>query len=383
MYDKDDFIAFSSMYSDVGGSWRFPKKEIPDELLYLIYNISNKLKINIFNSSNSELKYLMKKVLSTALNSLNKPNKKSKEKYNKILCKLFDENGIEKYYESVDEIKSKCEEENIKIITINDDEYPQQFKTIDEFPFTLYVKGEFPTINKAIGIIGTREVDEAGKDFAFECGKYLAEHEIWNISGLAKGCDEWGHKGSLDGGGYTGAILGQGLAQPIYPKRNRPLAKDILNNNGFLMSELSPDTKVNGSFLISRDRLQSAFNNAILLVETGEKGGSLHTINYALEYGKKVYVWNPLGNLPTDKNELLNNEKLQGNFILLGEKEIPAKFKIKNLHKYRHLIKSIRYKEDIIKKEIDLDKHQNIYDKPKIEKQLRIEDYGIEYANNY
>ena len=364
MYGKDDFIAFSSMYSDVGGSWRFPKKEIPDGLLYLIYIISNEVKINIFNSLNSELKNLKQKILSDT-------SKKSKENYNKILCELFEGKGIEKYYESVDEIKSRCEEENIKIIIINDDEYPQQFKTIGEFPFALYIKGELPTINKAIGIIGTREVDKAGKDFAFECGKYLAEHEIWNISGLAKGCDEWGHKGSLNGGGYTGAILGQGLAQPIYPKRNRPLAKDILNNNGFLMSELPPDTKVNGLFLVLRDRLQSAFNNAIHLVETGEKGGSLHTINYALKYGKKVCVWNPLDNIQTDKNEMLNNEKLQGNFILLGKKEMPKNFKIRNIHKYGHLIKPIRCNEDIIK-ELDLDKHQNAHDKPKIEKQLQL-----------
>ncbi len=159
----------------------------------------------------------------------------------------------------------------------------------------------------------------------------------WNISGLATGCDEYGHIGSL---GATGAILGQGLATDLFPEQNRELARKIIENNGFLMSELPPSTKSVNLYFILRNRLQSGLTKGIFVVETSDNSGTLHTVKYSLEQGKATYVLdvNNSGTLHTVKYsleqgkatyvldvrevaDLRREEVVKGNIKLLDEKE--------------------------------------------------------------
>ena len=88
----------------------------------------------------------------------------------------------------------------------------------------------------------------------------------------------------------TGAILGQGLDLEIYPRENIKLAEMILENNGFLLSELIPQTEISLFSLIKRDRLQSALTSGIVIAETGIKGGTVNTFKYAREQKKKIFV---------------------------------------------------------------------------------------------
>lgn len=111
--------------------------------------------------------------------------------------------------------------------------------------------------------------------------------QIYNISGLARGIDSIGHIETL---GQTGAILGQGLANEIYPRENGYLASRILDTGGFLLSELPPFTPISVQHLIQRNRLQTALTSGVVLAEIGLQGGSMHTFQFAKEQGKKIYV---------------------------------------------------------------------------------------------
>ena len=88
----------------------------------------------------------------------------------------------------------------------------------------------------------------------------------------------------------TGAILGQGLDLEIYPRENIKLAEMILENNGFLLSELIPQTELSFFSLIKRDRLQSALTSGIVIAETVVKGGTVNTFKYAREQKRKIFI---------------------------------------------------------------------------------------------
>ena len=142
-------------------------------------------------------------------------------------------------------------------------------------------------LDKAFAIVGTRKASQEGINFAKDIGTYLAKNNIYNISGLALGIDTIGHETCLH---RTGAILGQGLDLEIYPRENINLAKMILENNGFLLSELIPKQELSMFSLIKRDRLQSALTSGIIIAESGIKGGTVNTFKYAKEQKKKIFI---------------------------------------------------------------------------------------------
>ena len=161
---------------------------------------------------------------------------------------------------------------------------------IKESPYVIFVKGNLPSneeLEKSFAIVGTRKPSKEGIDFARDIGQYLSKNNIYNISGLALGIDTEGHNMSLQ---KTGAILGQGLDLEIYPRENIKLAKMILENKGFLLSELIPQKEISLFSLIKRDRLQSALTSGIVIAETGIKGGTVNTFKYAREQKKKIFI---------------------------------------------------------------------------------------------
>jgi len=161
---------------------------------------------------------------------------------------------------------------------------------IKESPYVIFIKGNLPSneeLEKSFAIVGTRKPSKEGIAFARDIGQYLSRNNIYNISGLALGIDTEGHNMSLQ---KTGAILGQGLDLEIYPRENIKLVEMILENNGFLLSELIPQTEISLFSLIKRDRLQSALTSGIIIAETGIKGGTVNTFKYAREQKRKIFV---------------------------------------------------------------------------------------------
>lgn len=317
LYNDSEMVLFSLIYSDVQNG-RFARPYLNHKNLYGIFYESLKQNINFFKiDSLNELNVFF----DTVVNNLKESGQiRESEKYLEELKTYFIENKsrFETLKNKVELEIEICKNNDIKYKTFFSKEYPENLKKLQDPPFVIYYRGYLPKNNeleKSLAIIGTRNPeDKFGKEVAKRTGELLTNSGWWNISGLAVGCDEYGHKGSLSAGGATGAILAHGLIQPIFPKENKELAEEILMKDGFLLSEIPPTVKMSPLFLILRDRLQSGMTRGIFVVETSEKSGTLHTVKYALEQNKKVFVWDP-----TFITELKDCKEIKGNLILLNK----------------------------------------------------------------
>lgn len=206
-----------------------------------------------------------------------------------ILNKKFDrqeQNNIQRAFDHAHLIEELSNGSGIRMVSIFDHQYPERLKRLRKPPVLLHSIGNFSILNKGrnCAVIGTRNPSPHGYEYGLRISKKLAEKEFAVVSGLALGCDTAGHRGCLDGGGKTIAVLAQGLnQQKIYPKENRELAKQIVDMGGLLLSEYAVDQSANQSFFIDRDRIQAGLSDFLFVVETGLKGGTWHTINFALE----------------------------------------------------------------------------------------------------
>ena len=109
------------------------------------------------------------------------------------------------------------------------------------------------------------------------------------ISGLALGCDTAGHEGALDGGGFTCAVLAHG-PDTITPAANNELADRILENGGALVSEHAPGIPPSGPKYASRNQIISRLSTHVIVVETAEKGGTMHTARFAYMQNRELGV---------------------------------------------------------------------------------------------
>lgn len=225
-------------------------------------------------------------------------------------------------------ILEECEKLDIHVITYFDSEYPNRLKKCSDPPLLLYYKGEIACISDnipAVAIIGTRGPILYGQNIAFETGRDMAEKGYVVVSGLAIGCDEYGHKGCLAAQGKTVAVLAGGL-ESIYPKQNEELAAEILENGGCLISEYPPNSVVYKNQFVERDRIQAALSDVVYVVETGIEGGTLHTAGYANEYNRRLACQiYPI--------EYEKEEKVQGNIDLIqkGAKAIENSMQLEEL----------------------------------------------------
>ena len=148
-------------------------------------------------------------------------------------------------------------------MTDSDEKYPHSKLNIlnDDAPVVLYCMGNIEALNQeTIAIIGTREPDEIYKEPGMEIASLLAKNGFSIVSGLAMGCDTLGHIGALKSSGVTTAVLANGL-DTIYPKENAHLANEIIDNDGCLVTEYPPYTKIERWYFPQRDRLQSALSD--------------------------------------------------------------------------------------------------------------------------
>ena len=266
MYSKEELLIFSFINSNYDISIQ--------NLTYKIFNFSNKENINFFKLNRIEKIEFLKSFF-------------SQDNIEKILS-VFDKLTL--YKIEAEKIVKNCEEKSIKIFYYSYENYPKSLIDIKESPYVIFVKGNLPSneeLAKSFAIVGTRKPSKEGIDFARDMGQYLSKNNVYNISGLALGIDTEGHNISLQ---KTGAILGQGLDLEIYPRENVKLAEMILENNGFLLSELIPQTEISLFSLIKRDRLQSALTSGIVIAETGIKGGTVNTFKYAREQKRKIFI---------------------------------------------------------------------------------------------
>ena len=168
--------------------------------------------------------------------------------------------------------------------------YPARLKELPGMPKQLYYIGSFPDDAKpTAAIVGARLCSPYGRIQAFNYGKFLSEHGVQVISGMAAGIDAESHKGALEGGTPTFAVLGNGV-DICYPSSSRGIYRRIPEKNGGIISEYEPGTKGRAYYFPARNRIISGLADLVLVVEAKEKSGSLITAACALEQGKMVYA---------------------------------------------------------------------------------------------
>jgi len=168
--------------------------------------------------------------------------------------------------------------------------YPPLLREIYDPPKYIYCRGRLPDPEKsAVALVGTRRPSAAASRQALVLGREFARAGITVISGLALGIDALAHRGCLEGGGCTAAVLGSAVDQ-VFPASNRDLARRVIKAGGSLISEYDPGTTPRKFFYPQRNRIISGLARATVIVEAPIGSGALYTGRFALEQGRDLYV---------------------------------------------------------------------------------------------
>lgn len=186
------------------------------------------------------------------------------------------------------------ERQGVKIVTYFDESYPEALAQIDDFPPTLFVRGQwYPDLwRKTIALVGTRRPSNPAKFLTMQLAAKLARDGYTIVSGLALGVDAAAHSGALqakDGGGTTIAVLGNGVLK-VYPPQNKRIAM-MTQASGALISEVHPMLETNAQRLVARNRIISGLSQGVIVVESEADGGAMHAAKRAIEQGRTVYTF--------------------------------------------------------------------------------------------
>ena len=178
----------------------------------------------------------------------------------------------------------------INKILPQESKYLQILDTIAKKPKALSYVGTLPQIRlPSLAIVGTRKPTRYGKEVTTSFASELARAGVIIVSGLALGVDGLAHRGALEAGGTTIAILGNGLPT-IYPSSHRELAREIVEHKGAIVSEYDENMPALPHQFLERNRLVSGLSDAILITEAALKSGTMSTAMHAIEQGKEVFV---------------------------------------------------------------------------------------------
>lgn len=232
---------------------------------------------------------------------------------------------IYKSLHSIDLINQiKADSLTCYIVTYFDPYFPNQLKNIPDPPYVIYAKGNLALLKetKSLSIIGTRNPTVHGKNKVKHFVNPLVNNKWLIVSGMARGIDSFAHEAALRLGGQTITVLGNGFNH-IYPKENKEIFNEIVKN-GLAISEYSPDIKPERYFFPERNRIISGLTKGTIVIESGEKSGTLITVDQALEQGREVYV------VPGElfSKQTLGNNKLiqQGGKLILNTDDIEEDF---------------------------------------------------------
>lgn len=183
-----------------------------------------------------------------------------------------------------------AEKDSNYIITILDENYPPLLKEIAAPPTILFASGNISKLASAqLAIVGSRNPSPSGSETAYLFATELAQAGLTITSGLAIGIDSKSHQGAIDAKKITIAVLGTGI-DIIYPRSNLNLAKNIIANEGLLLSEFPIGTPPEAKNFPQRNRIISGLSLGTLVVEATLRSGSLITARYASEQGREVFA---------------------------------------------------------------------------------------------
>lgn len=190
-------------------------------------------------------------------------------------------------------IYEQCQRLGISVLTIQDEEYPLNAQIGNDVPILLFYKGKLKKIGKTIGIVGARRCTQEDKKFTriFSQG-HVRNGEII-VSGMAKGVDSYAHTACIEAGGYTIAILANGL-DICYPKEHQVLMERICEK-GLLLSEYPPGTRPARYNFPRRNLIISAWSERLAVIAPGKNSGALITADIARRMGREVVIYDSGG----------------------------------------------------------------------------------------
>lgn len=192
--------------------------------------------------------------------------------------------------EKAEEIVETCKRNGWHILSPESGDYPDDLRRLIDMPIVLYVDGDLSCVNKgiAIGVVGTRKPSNESIAIATKISAQAAAAGAVIVSGGALGIDSAAHEGALLAKGKTVCVLGCGLGTN-YLMENEPLRREI-SKNGAVVTEYAPLARASIYSFPARNRIISGMSKGVLVVEAGEKSGSLITARRASEQGKEVYA---------------------------------------------------------------------------------------------
>jgi len=216
-------------------------------------------------------------------------NKRSQSIVEFIFSEEFNEHRNE-----LQKTKAKWAELDVKVVSYSDVEYPQHLKELEDPPLLLFCVGNTDLLQSvsSIAVVGTRQNTALGKLITEKTVQFLCSHDCVIVSGLALGIDAEAHAAALRVQGKTIAVLVDVIN--VAPSVNKQLAKQILDQDGLLVSENFPETNIIPSMFVKRDRIQAGLSQAVIAIETSTDGGTMHAVNTALGLRRDVYVPDPV-----------------------------------------------------------------------------------------
>jgi DNA processing protein len=214
------------------------------------------------------------------------------------------------FFEKAEEEIERARSMGVDVLLLDDGVYPMLLREIFDPPITLYVKGAWSECleKPCVAIVGSRRCSTYGQNAATMLARDLAQKGVTIISGLARGIDAAAHRGALEAGGRTLAVMGTGLDQ-VYPRDHKKLADEILAGGGALVSEFPLETPPAPQNFPYRNRVISGLSLGVLIVEAAENSGSLITARLAMEQSREV--WAVPGNI-TSRNSFGTNYLIKG-----------------------------------------------------------------------
>ena len=200
------------------------------------------------------------------------------------------------------------QEYGCQVVTLYDDAYPPRLKEIDTPPLVLYIRGKLTSEDSlSISLVGSRDAKDYGRKVSYRLSFQLAQRGLTVVSGLAKGIDTSAHRGALEAGGRTIAVMGSGLSF-IYPATNRDLAEKI-RASGTLISEFPMGVEPKPRNFPRRNRIISGLTLGTVVVEASNRSGALITARLAGEQGREVFAvpGEIFSELSTGTHKLINN----------------------------------------------------------------------------
>jgi DNA processing protein len=196
------------------------------------------------------------------------------------------------------------------ILLLDDGVYPASLREIFDPPIVIYVKGAWSVCldQPCIGIVGSRRCSTYGQNAALMLARDLAQRGVTIVSGFARGIDASAHRGALEAGGRTVAVLGTGIDE-CYPRDHKRLASEILDSGGALVTQFPLGTPPVSENFPYRNRIISGLSLGVVVVEASENSGSLITARLAIEQNREVFA--VPGNI-TSRNSFGTNYLIKG-----------------------------------------------------------------------